>query len=93
MWVLHHCDVPSCVNPEHLYFGTPSQNAIDRVRRSRGGGQKAGEGNSMSRITQDTAQAIFDDSRSHSQTAAAFGVSKGLVGDIKIGRKWKMLRR
>jgi hypothetical protein len=28
---LHICNTPSCINPDHLYFGTPKQNAIDRV--------------------------------------------------------------
>jgi hypothetical protein len=36
MWVLHHCDNPPCVNPDHLYVGTPSDNAQDRERRGRG---------------------------------------------------------
>jgi hypothetical protein len=30
--VLHTCCTPSCVAPDHLYFGTASQNALDRVR-------------------------------------------------------------
>lgn len=36
LWVLHTCDNPKCVNPEHLYFGTPSQNNYDRENRGRG---------------------------------------------------------
>lgn len=29
-WALHRCDNPGCVNPEHLYEGTPEDNAKDR---------------------------------------------------------------
>ena len=35
MDVLHTCDVPLCINPDHLYAGTPKDNATDMVRRGR----------------------------------------------------------
>jgi hypothetical protein len=31
-WVLHRCGVKLCVNPDHLYDGTPQDNALDRAR-------------------------------------------------------------
>ena len=31
----HKCDVPSCINPDHLYVGTPATNARDRSARGR----------------------------------------------------------
>lgn len=34
-WVLHKCDNPSCCNPEHLYVGSPSDNAKDCAERCR----------------------------------------------------------
>ena len=35
MLVCHHCDNPSCVNPSHLYAGTPLDNVVDRRVRGR----------------------------------------------------------
>jgi hypothetical protein len=34
-WVLHKCDNPFCVNPDHLYLGNAQQNNIDRDTRGR----------------------------------------------------------
>jgi len=33
--VLHHCDNPPCVNPDHLFLGNPKINAEDRVKKNR----------------------------------------------------------
>lgn len=34
-WVLHSCDRPNCVNPAHLYDGSPKDNAQDCHKRQR----------------------------------------------------------
>jgi hypothetical protein len=35
MLVLHTCDNPPCVNPDHLYLGTWKDNMQDRIKRGR----------------------------------------------------------
>jgi len=35
MLACHTCDIPSCVNPDHLFIGTPLQNTADMIAKGR----------------------------------------------------------
>jgi len=93
--VLHKCDVPLCINPEHLYLGTQEQNVRDRDSRGRNGYvvdpltgySKGGRG----KLHISEARSIKADTRSWSQIAAHYGVSRTTVQQIKNGSIWKIL--
>lgn len=36
LFVCHHCDVPACCNPDHLFLGTYLDNAVDCWSKGRG---------------------------------------------------------
>lgn len=59
MLVLHKCDNRQCVNPEHLFLGTQSDNMKDMVSKGRNAQPKLfGERNPMARLTQKQVDAI-----------------------------------
>lgn len=59
MDILHSCDNPSCVNPEHLRAGTHLQNMHDMISRGRSPDRR-GENNGKSRLTRFGVQYIRD---------------------------------
>lgn len=38
--VCHRCDTPICINPDHLFLGTPRDNAQDKVAKGRAAAQE-----------------------------------------------------
>jgi len=58
MFACHTCDVPMCVNPDHLYVGTAKDNMDDRRERTANRGAP-GEKNRAAVLTEDEVIQIF----------------------------------
>ena len=86
LFVCHKCDTPLCVNPRHLYLGTPKQNSEDMVTKQR---QNQGEARPNAKLTNVQVLAIRLDPRAQRKIAADYGISQTLVCYIKTNRNWK----
>ncbi len=86
--VLHRCDVPSCVNPDHLFLGTHQENMVDRNSKGRSA-RLRGELNGHAKLTEDQVREILASTDTHRSLARRYGVTHGLIGNIKAGRVWK----
>ena len=42
-FICHKCDTPACINPDHLFIGTPLINMQDKVRKGRLRNQNMGK--------------------------------------------------
>ncbi len=89
MCVLHRCDVPSCVNPHHLFLGTHQDNMADRDKkgRCRARGPK-GEANGSAKLTEEAVKIIRESGKSRSEIARDFGVSPAAVGLVRRRKVW-----
>lgn len=88
--VLHRCDTPACVNPDHLFLGTDADNRADKMRKGR---QARGEGISHSKLSRDEVDLIVKDGRPNTRIAADYGVSPSTISLIKRGTVWSFLPR
>lgn len=89
MFVLHKCDVRSCVNPGHLFVGTHIDNMNDGVRKRR---FVCGENNNMAKLTNKQVieiRAYLKKGVLQKELAKMYGVSKTSICNINT---WKTRR-
>lgn len=96
--VLHHCDNPACVNPDHLWVGTAKENMRDMYEKGRqpdNRGRFRGEKNPMRKLSLEKAVEIKRrvlSGEMQELIAIDFNVSIETVSQIKRGTRWGWIK-
>lgn len=89
LFVCHKCDNKLCVNPEHLFLGTPKDNTQDMLSKNR---HSKGSSHPVSKLTEEDVKRIFDlreNGLTHQEIADHFSVSRTNVTYILNRKIWK----
>lgn len=87
--VLHKCDVPACINPDHLYMGTYKNNMEDCVRRGRFASRdRKPNAKLKSTDIQTIKNLYFAEKLTHKEIAHVYKVSIRLIGDVVNEKRW-----
>ena len=81
--IMHSCDNPSCVNPEHLSSGTQSDNIKDCSEKGRWGKYRT------AKLTEDQAKEIKYSLLPPRYYTELYGIGKTTVSAIRRGISWR----
>lgn len=90
MNILHRCDNPSCLRPDHLFPGTDADNVADMMAKRRHNtirGSKIGTSILDEKIVRKIKRLLGY--RNDGILARQFKISDSTVSDIRHGRSWK----
>lgn len=92
MYVLHHCDNPKCVRPEHLFLGTIKDNVADMDAKGRRRSlPPRGTANPNAKLDEAAVRLIRASSESDAALAIDLGVSTTLVRKVRLREAWAWL--
>lgn len=94
MLVCHRCDVRSCINPDHLFLGTPTDNMLDMSRKGRSKKQN-GSLNVCAKLDEEKVvevRALAAAGERGIAIARRFGISDSNVSMIVKGISWKHVK-
>ena len=89
-YVMHKCNNPCCINPDHLEVGTQADNMAHCVRTGR---IARAERMPQTKINQDIADAICASHKSNTDLAQQYSISQALVHGIRRNKLWNRASR
>lgn len=91
-FVMHLCDNPACVNPNHLELGDALLNSQDMYQKGRNidvRGERNGKSKLNTEQVREIKRLIKEEKVSKRGIARLFGISPGAVFEIANGNTWK----
>lgn len=91
MKVCHTCDVPSCVNPDHLFLGTQAENIDDMAKKGR---RASFKGVNNTNVTLNEIQVrvirrlLGFKKQTQQEIGDMFGVNQAAISKINRGLAW-----
>lgn len=88
LFVCHKCDNRRCVRPDHLFLGTPHDNAQDMVQKGR---SQKGESHARSKLTASDIleiRRLVDAGEYKTVIGERFGIHNTTVGQIARKERW-----
>lgn len=80
MHIMHSCDNPACVNPNHLSAGTRSDNMTDCAQKGRNANMSLADASVIALLND------YIEGMGHSEIASKYGISIRTVPDFVSGR-------
>lgn len=89
--VLHKCDTPACVNPDHLFLGSQRDNIQDMLNKGRNNtaNNLKGEDCKHAKLTEKQVMEIRRSEDSLRIVADQYGISKATASNIRRRNIWK----
>jgi hypothetical protein len=93
MHVLHKCDNPACVRPDHLFLGTQRENLVDMTEKGRryipfSEGERNGRAKLTAQQVVEIRHRIAGGER-RSAMAKIYGVCLSSINNIVWGKTWR----
>jgi hypothetical protein len=96
--VCHHCDNPSCVNPNHLFIGTHADNMRDMAAKGRAAFgssnlpdacRRPGSAHHNAKLTESIVKKIRASEATNRELAKHYGVSHVVICLARNGKTWR----
>lgn len=87
--VLHRCDNPACVNPDHLFFGTYTDNLQDCIKKGRYRQfHPCGSALGYTKLHERDIPKIRQSNETYRKLAKRYNVTPSTIGAVKKGITW-----